>query len=301
MASNQPPGGQPPPGNMPPGYPPGYVYPGYPPGSMPAPQPPPFIPVPPASGSLWEAWATVARRPTLRNFAAWAPTMTSRRIAGSFAALLALQLVILGLAAVPFFVMLARISNAFNTLSVQTGTAAPSFPAPTATPQFFAVSAGVVLVSLALQLGMLLLYPLSLALFASPTLGTLRQRYQRVLRPWALALPPAALVSAILIAIWAAVSLLIFVLNPIGVTFDTASILTTFDIPFLLLFVVAIPSSLYQYTMQMQSGATGTNMNRWAVFGILLATGFIVSIVVQIVMTPLTLLVLAPMLSRPVP
>jgi hypothetical protein len=140
--------------------------------------------------------------------------------------------------------------------------------------------------------------PFGQALFMSPSLGSVGQRFQRAMRPWALAQVGLQTLGVLAVAIFAVVfttmllpslHTLIATAAPDGTPTDAASqsavggILGTFGI----LFLFSIPAAIYGIAMQVQPGAVGAAMNRWAVFGINLLTsvvlGFVLGIVFNII------------------
>jgi hypothetical protein len=72
-----------------------------------------------------------------------------------------------------------------------------------------------------------------------------------------------------------------------GADSDTTAFFSSLLAVYGLIFLIAIPVTVYQYMMQIQSGAVGAAMNRWAIFGINLLTGFVLGVALNIILQPI--------------
>ncbi len=324
---------QPPPGYIPPGYgmqqgpPPGYGYPppgqqpppgyGYPPpGQQPPPgygYPPPLRPayvppaqyhvpptdgrppefVPPAVGTLFQAWRALGRRPSRQNYAAWAQAMQPGWIRSSVITATAITLVF---GIILFGGIFGGLIFLFNTVAANDPQIGANNPAINGVLGSFGLFFGLIALVIPLNfLASVFAIPFGQAVFMSSTLGTLRQRYDRALKPWALAQVPLQFVSAVGFTVFVGLIALLFVIGANQPSNSTIGALML--VGFLLYFVVLIPLSIYSIAQQVQAGSVGTGLNRWAVFGINLLTGFVLGIALNIVTQPLFFFLL-PALSH---
>jgi hypothetical protein len=244
-------------------------------------------PVAPASGSLVQAWVSVATKPSRQNFAAWAQITTDGWVRGSIATAFALVVLLDAALTLGIYNLVQSINTSINTAN------------PGVVPVGSATIAPTYLISLALvpifSVGQMLVIPFGQAIFMSPAMGTLRQRYTRALRPWALAQVGMYFVTLVFIAVGVGVGFLI--ISPQVNAAPSAlvgSILGTVGI----FFLIGIPAEVYLVAMQVQSGSVGTGMSRWAVFGINLLTGLVLGLAYNIILQPIILIALSQGFGR---
>ncbi len=269
---NQPPMGPPDPNQPPafPGYQPPPGYPAFPQGNPSAgyaPAGPVIQPVPPASGSLMQAWLSVATKLTRANIASWAQITTNEWVTISIVVSTVLYALYGAAIALAIQNILPQIVAANATA---TGVPATTFT-NVYTIEGIAYGAFVPLVFVAEAL----FYPLMLALFMPDTYGTVRQRFARAIKPWALTLPAITVVGLVLGAIVVA---LIFTAGPV---ISSAALnpntpppaLGTLLALFLLVSVLSIPAVVYTYALVLQSGSVGSDKSRWVALGAYLLAG----------------------------
>ncbi len=233
--------------------------------------------VPPANGSMCDAWLTCAFRPTRANFAAWAQITTRRWIWSAF-------VVASLLSAIGSFIVAIIFVNYWNTLAlsitaqeVQQGiTTTTTLPtvSPVVAGLLFAVFAPLNVAST------LFAYPFGHAVFMPASMGSLRQRFVRALRPWSLIVVGQALLSTVTIS---AIAITFgAIVTPYLANLTQGNGGSGFLAPFLLteglLLLISIPLSVYSISLQVQSGSVGTTFPRIGVFGINLLTGFVLGI-----------------------
>jgi hypothetical protein len=318
---SQPPPGygtpQPPPGYMPPppGYatPPGYAPPpGYgaqqppPPGYMPPPAympPPVYVPpvayhvpagsgnppqfVPPAQGSVAQAWVALATHPSRQNFVAWAQIATRDWIAQSIA---------LGFAFYFVYTLLTSFGLYSLTHTIITGLPANgSANAAQVLAAFGNTYVITLILGLLSYLAQVFAFPFGQALFMPATFGPLGQRYQRALRPWALAQPAIAGIELLLGLILFGLGYLLIVPNLHNLSNAGNSQINTLASNGLVFVLViglfSVGSTAYLIMLEVQSGAVGAAMNRWAIFGINLLTSLVIGIAANIILQPIFLLI----------
>ncbi len=279
----------PPPGYPPPGYAPGYYMP-----------PPPYVPpavyhipaadgrppqmVPPASGSLLQAWLSIAVHPSRQNIAAWAQIATAGWVRASIIVAVVLQLA--------YATVLALVIHSIveSALSQATGLDAAT---QSSLQSMANLIFGVVLIAPVTYLLKVFAIPFGQALFMSSGLGTTGQRFQRALKPWALAqvgMTSATFLFGLLIVVLLEVQLVPSLQSLIasnGASGPSTAFVNSVFTLYGLIFLVYIPFTVYQYMMQIQSGAVGAAMNRWAIFGINLLTALVVGLVLNIVLQPI--------------
>lgn len=295
-------------GYMPPGYgppPPGYMP---PPAFMP---PPVYIPpvvyhvppnggtppqfVPPAQGSVAQAWVALATRPSRQNFVAWAQIATRDWV---------LQSIALGFAF--YFVYALLLSFGLYSVTNTIITGLPSSGSVSFT-QAIAAFGNTYVITLIIgplvYLAQAFAIPFGQAIFMPATFGTLGQRYQRALRPWALAQPAYGILVLLVGLVGFGLGYLLLVPNLQNLSTASSSQLGTLEgnatIMFLVIFLLLGLGTAYSITMQVQSGAVGASMNRWAVFGINLLTGFVLGIAENIILQPIALLVFRSAFTYP--
>ncbi len=317
-----PPPGYPPPGYPPPGYPPqGYPPQGYPPQGYPLPGYPPQFPqgypqqggyqvvppqyVPPAvyhvpategrqpefvqakQGSLIQAWFSLLLRPSRQNFAAWSQRATRGWAIGSIVTAGIIELLFLGGAMAGMVVLLN-----FLMPSINASTPGVTFNASFFTP-FIVLTVVITPIAFIMQAFSI---PFGQALFMSGGLGKLRQRYARAIVPWSLSLVGTVIACAVVGGIVA--TLVAVVVNRIVTqNLSTADAASTIGIALLVFTPFYIFLAVYQVMLQVQSGAVGAAMNRWAIFGINLLTGLVMGVIFSIILQPIQLIVLSHYLS----
>lgn len=113
-----------------------------------------------------------------------------------------------------------------------------------------------------LFLGQIFVIPFGQALFMSSSFGTLGQRYQRALRPWALAQVGIYAIYSLFFLIATGV-VLAFIL-PLIQTYgnDSTIVATSLSGALGIVFLLVIPTEVYLIAMQVQSGSVGTGMGR---------------------------------------
>ena len=284
-AQQPPPAGYPPPGQMPP---PGYGYP--PPGYAPRPayvppapyhipptdgRPPEFVPA--AQGTLFEAWRSLATKPSRRNYVAWAQAMQPGWVRDSVIAATILSAIYGVVMFVGFFIF----ANALGSTLTATATDSSTASGVAITQNILHGESFFFLLIPVFYVVQIFAIPFGHAVFMSSSLGTVRQRYERALKPWALAQVPLQLSQAIFGVILG----LFFLLLGTQLSNSTGA-----AIALIVLFVVIVAGiglGVYSYIQQLQSGSVGSGLIRWAVFGINLLTGFVVGIAVELVLAPL--------------
>jgi subtilase family serine protease len=281
-----PPGYAPPPGAPPPGYgyPPayGYYYPPAVPQLIPIYVPPAQYHIPatggnppafvaPAQGSLFRAWRSLAMNLSRQNYAAWAQAARPGWVRTSI--IVALLFPILYAATA---ITLALTSSFTSNIFTFSGTF--SFGATRSLQGFVIVAYAATPVLDALTFFAI---PFGQAVFMSSALGTVGQRYRRALKPWALSLVPVQLSLLILDLLSGLVSW--------GIQHDTSlkqNALGYSLIVFTVAAVFSVTGVIYTFAQQIQSGAIGAAMNRWAVFGVNLLTSFVIGIALDIILVP---------------
>ncbi len=286
-----PPGGQP---NYPPpgaGYPPppGYAQPGYPPPGGGYPPPAGYVPIPtmqpvaPATGTLQQAWQQIATKPDRAVIAAWSQAanlpqnqtwVQNSLIVG--AALAAVAALIVG--------VLTFIAFSGVTLTTNVG----------GIGGLGAATIGGIIVSIIerpiIYVGSVVALAFGLALFMPESYGPLQARFQRALKPLALAQVGVQVVGLVYGVI---VGLLTLAIGRTAVTISTASAAAAIGSAALfgcLTALIGIGFAAYAVTVLVQSGSVASNLSRWAVFGIALLAGLAVGIATLIINIPLSLL-----------
>ncbi len=139
----------------------------------------------------------------------------------------------------------------------------------------------------------------ALALIMPGSYGSMNERYQRVLKPLALVSVGAQIVAA-LYTVVGALLLMAFssklqalttaaTQKPVNTTVVTnalGAIVPYYGFAGLALVIYGV----YSLILYVQSGAVGSNQNRWAVFGMSLAAAIVVGIITSILYTPLNLI-----------
>jgi hypothetical protein len=306
-----PPGYPPPQGAIPPGYPPYYQ--GYPPPIYMAPPmyitPPVYVPpaayhvppsngqppefVPPAEGSVVRAWFSVATNLSRQNYVAWAQRVTRQWATQSV--LMAAGL--LAVTAIIYSVMIQIIFQSITSAIQSNPNLATSATAiQDATNAMNGYSVFLVISVILTYLAQVFAIPFGQALFMSPSLGSVRQRFLRALQPWVLALVGLQAVGVLVSAILAVILIVVFLpglhtliatVSPNGSPSNAVigDILSSYLSAFTIIFLVGTPAAVYTYGMQIQSGAVGSAMNRWAVFGINLLTSVVISFALSIILS----------------
>lgn len=271
-----PPPGYPPPQGALPGYPPNYGQ-GYPPPMYMAPpvyvppaayhvppsngRPPEFVPA--AEGSVVQAWISVATKPSRQNYVAWAQRVTPQWVTQSILAAAGLLVVTAIIVAVLVHTIFQSIISAIqaNPNYITSSTAIQNATNALTGYSIFLVFA--VIVSYVAQVFAI---PFGQAVFMSPSLGSLGQRFQRALRPWVLAQVGLQALGVILVAIVALIltnillpglHAVIATAAPDGTASDAAtqSAVGSFLGTFGLLFLLSIPASIYSIVMQVCWGS----------------------------------------------
>lgn len=290
------PQGYPPQGYAPPGqqgYPPqGYAPPGYPPQGYAPQQPPagyaaypqmfaypppreyatpPVFPgqpwqiIPPAEGSLLQAWFSVGTKFTRQNIASWAQASKKGWTTWSIVTYLSLLM---------FPYLLFAIGGAIG--------------GPSNTRVAFIIgTVAIVLLFPLFTLGSLFATTFFWTLFMPKTLGTQRERMTRAIKPYALVLPAAGIVtfvslviSGIVVAISASTT---HFSGTTGTSISTQSS-SVFFLGSLVFDGFSLALSVYIYSLFLQAGSVGTTLTRIAVFGITLLAGLIVGVVFMVLL-----------------
>ncbi len=213
----------------------------------PAGPPPPIIPpVPPASGSLPQAWVSVAFRPSRQNFSAWAQITTRGWVAWSLglaSVLAGLALSVLSLLAPRYIEWQIALTNATNAAQDPTAT---TIPVPDFSPYTLPIAIGAFVLGTLYYLVIAFAIPFGQSLFMSAFLGTRAQRHQRAMRPWALAQVGQAVVQSIVVI---GLSVLVLTLTPSHPSVDVNNVNAGFSpviAASLSFYIIAIPLGIYR-------------------------------------------------------
>ena len=244
----------------------------------------PWQTVPPAEGSLFQAWVSVGTRLTRQNIASWAQASKRGWTAWSIITYLIITLLPLLALAIGGAIVGPSIMQNLVTSQGQTISAADL-----QSLQIGLIITAVVLVIAAPLLVLASLYATTffLALFMPATLGTLRERMRRAIKPYALSLPATGLVSTLSLVI---AGLLIVLL---GSSFHISTVTTvagtpaptpfptSFALGSLVFDAISLALTVYTYALFLQTGSVGTTLSRIAVFGIRLLAGFVFGFVIS--------------------
>jgi hypothetical protein len=273
-------------GQVPPGYPPpGTVQPGYP--YVPAMLPPPreyavrpdvpgqpWAIMPPRQGNLLQAWLSIATNFSRHNITAWAQ--------GSKKGWVVWSIVTSGI-----FVMAGVVTAALVASHIVDVLHIPVSPTQVPVANIVRPLLIVVVASIpVIYIANILVVAWFWSLFMPPELGTTRQRLQRALLPYALALPAYAFVEFVILGLSALLAAVFVNANP--------DYFRTFQLPdlfFVVLWILALLSGIYSYALIIQSGAVGSALNRWAVFGVYYLASLAVGFAADIIFVPASLII----------
>ncbi len=287
--------GYPPPGQQPPlgyGYaPPGYVAPrpAYaPPAQYHVPptdgRPPEFVP--PAEGTLFQAWRALALKPSRQNYVAWAGAVQPGWVRSS---ILAGSIITLAFGGMLFLVIFFG-ADSISTNLFHTSTSPSPEESITFLRNIIRLESFFFLLIPVFYVANVFAIPFGQAVFMPSALGTLRQRYDRAMKPWALAQVPLQLAEFVIGMIGIGIFFLVFIISQATGSTNADALFSSFSISSLLFFVLSMAANVYVYAQQLQSGSVGSGFNRWAVFGINLLTGFVTAIAAELVLAPFILI-----------
>jgi hypothetical protein len=241
--------------------------------------------VPPAEGSLFQAWVSVGTRLTRQNIAAWSQACKRGWVAWSIAAYLTIALlpflavVIWGAIAGPsliqnLFTSAGETISAADIQRLQNG---------------FIIAAIVIAIVVPL-LALASLYATTFfwALFMPATLGTVRERMRRAIKPYALILPATGLVTFLAFGLAAVVIALVASNIHFSGGSTAAENATVTQASSLLILgslitnAFSIALGVYTYSLLLQAGSVGTTLSRLTVFGIDLLAGLVFGVVISV-------------------
>ena len=246
----------------------------------------PWQTVPPAEGSLFQAWVSVGTRLTRQNIASWAQASKRGWTAWSIVTYLVITLLpFLALAIGGAIVGPSLIQN----ISTSDGQPISATTLQSIQTGFIIAAVAFVVVLPLFALASLYATTFFLALFMPTTLGTLRERMRRAIKPYALILPATGLVSMLTLVIGGVVIALVGINLHIPTTTTPSG--TPAPTPFptgfatgsLIIDAFSLTLSVYTISLFLQAGSVGTTLSRIAVFGIQLLAGFVFEIVILVV------------------
>ncbi len=247
-------------------------------------------PAEPAHGSLMQAWLMIGIHPARRRIASWAQGLWSNWLAPTLVAIGVLAAISALVGGGVYFVTNSEVARGGG----------QAFGATTLVPYSIGRLITAILESVISSLLSPLCAAAGLAVFLNRRYGAFAQRFLRILKPVALAVVPVTAVGILFdgLTTWISTKILpqLAQLAQYSGKSDQASVNAVLQIlqnilPMVLLSVGLWGIFLAYATVQyVQSGAVGTNLNRWAVFGILLLTLVVWAIVSAVVNIPFGLI-----------
>ncbi len=247
-------------------------------------------PAEPARGSILQAWLMIGIHPARRRIASWAQGLSNNWLTPTLMAI--------GVLAAISALVGGGVYFATNSEVARGG--GQAFGATTLVPY----SIGRLIAAIFESVITSLLAPLGaaagLAIFLNRSYGDFSQRFMRILKPVALAVVSVTAVGILFNGLTTGISTKILPqvaqLSQYSGKSDQASVNAVLQIlqnilPMILLSVGLGGIFLAYATVQyVQAGAIGTNLNRWAVFGILLLTLIVWGIVSALINIPFGLI-----------
>ncbi len=268
----------------------------------------PIEEIPPAHGNVIQAWLSIGVRITRKNIARWSnveqPSWTLISLLVYF------LLPIIGFIFIeivtfqPLYDFLGQIVFIINKNNIN-GTG-PILPTGNTLHAFMIYEyISIIVYLLITNIGVFFVLALYLAGVADARLGTFKERYGRAIRPLALAFAPVGILQFFLFVFGGIGFLLInnagaftYIVNLSGsANPDFSQVFAYIAIGMLAYLPIAILTDAYIIAHLVQGGNVGTGVNRWGVFGLSLAAGVTVGIVVEIFGSILNVIVRALLLK----
>jgi len=248
---------------------------------------PTMQPVPPATGTLQQAWQQIATKPDRAVIAAWSQAANLPQnqswVQNSIIVGAVIQAIAGLIAGIIVFIAFHNITG--TGVNIGSGFAGSQV-----------ASVGGIIVNVIEQplryVGEVLALAFGLALFMPESYGSLQARFQRALKPLALAqigVQVVGLVFAVIASILAAV-FSTAAINSVSSGTVSGGLIGGALAFGCLTFLASAGFVAYAITVLVQSGSVASNLNRWAVFGIAILAGIAVAIAVAIINLPLGLL-----------